>query len=135
MHVRQAFPGLDLGPLYQDCILRSHERRETYDAIASELCDYGLQWRGVGVDARAYRCRTDRLAIYSMRYGFEHQGRFSQYYREQFGEVPRATRGRLRGQPAWTGKKRIVAAVPPAKAGYFKPERSAILLQRLKDRA
>jgi len=62
---------LELGYLYQDCILRSEERREAYDVIATELCEYGLEWGGSHVDARAYRCRTDRLSIYSMRYGDE----------------------------------------------------------------
>lgn len=65
------FPGLVLSPLYEDCMLRSHERRETYDAIAGELCDYGLRWQGGEVDARAFRCKTDNLALYSMRYGDE----------------------------------------------------------------
>lgn len=75
MHLSQrnggAFPGLALAPLYDDCMLRSHERRETYDAIAEELCDYGLHWQGGDVDARAFRCKTDSLALYSMRYGDE----------------------------------------------------------------
>lgn len=75
MQSRQGMPGplhgLDLAPLYRDCLLDSRERRETYDVIAGELCDYGLQWRGGAVDAKAYRCRTGRLAIYSMRYGDE----------------------------------------------------------------
>lgn len=66
-----AFPGLVLSPLYDDCMLRSQERRETYDAIAGELCDYGLRWQGGDVDARAFRCKTDSLALYSMRYGDE----------------------------------------------------------------
>lgn len=66
-----AFPGLVLSPLYDDCMLRSHERRETYDAIAGELCDYGLRWQGGAVDARAFRCKTDSLALYSMSYGDE----------------------------------------------------------------
>ncbi len=66
-----AFPGLMLSPLYDDCMLRSQERRETYDAIAGELCDYGLRWQGGDVDARAFRCKTDSLALYSMRYGDE----------------------------------------------------------------
>lgn len=65
------FPGLVLSPLYEDCMLRSQERRETYDAIAGELCDYGLRWQGGEVDARAFRCKTDSLALYSMRYGDE----------------------------------------------------------------
>ena len=63
--------GLDLTPLYRECLLDSRERRETYDVIASELCDYGLKWRGAAVEARAYRCRTDRLAVYSLSYGDE----------------------------------------------------------------
>lgn len=66
-----AFAGLVLSPLYDDCMLRSYERRETYDAIAGELCDYGLRWQGGAVDARAFRCKTDSLALYSMRYGDE----------------------------------------------------------------
>lgn len=66
-----AFTGLLLSPLYDDCVLRSQERRETYDAIAGELCDYGLRWQGGMVDARAFRCKTDSLALYSMRYGDE----------------------------------------------------------------
>lgn len=66
-----AFPGLVLSPLYDDCMLRSQERRETYDVIAGELCDYGLRWQGGAVDARAFRCKTDTLALYSMRYGDE----------------------------------------------------------------
>jgi AraC-like DNA-binding protein len=37
------------------------------------------------------------LTQLSLRYGFDHQGRFSQYYRQEFGEVPSATRRRLRG--------------------------------------
>lgn len=63
--------GLDLEPLYQDCLLKSHERRETYDAIASELCDYGLEWAGSPVHALAYRCQAGDLNVYSMRYGDE----------------------------------------------------------------
>ncbi len=63
--------GLDLEPLYQDCLLKSHERRETYDAIASELCDYGLEWAGSPVHALAYKCQAGDLNIYSMRYGDE----------------------------------------------------------------
>ena len=63
--------GLDLAPLYQDCILKSHERRETYDAIAGELCDYGLEWGGSLVEARAFRCRAQAISVYSMRYGDE----------------------------------------------------------------
>lgn len=63
--------GLALAPLYQECMLRSNERRETYDVIAGELCDYGLQWHGGPVDARAFRCRTEQLALYSMHYGDE----------------------------------------------------------------
>ncbi|WP_432284155.1 AraC family transcriptional regulator [Aminobacter sp. BA135] len=65
------FPGLVLSPLYENCMLRSQERRATYDAIAGELCDYGLRWQGGEVDARAFRCKTDSLALYSMRYGDE----------------------------------------------------------------
>lgn len=34
------------------------------------------------------------LTQLALRYGFEHQGRFSQYYREEFGAVPRQMRGR-----------------------------------------
>lgn len=52
-------------------MLRSQERRETYDAIAGELCDYGLRWKGGSVDARAFRCKANILALYSMRYGDE----------------------------------------------------------------
>ena len=55
--------GLDLAPLYQDCILKSQERRETYDAVAGELCDYGLEWGGSLVDARAFRCRAQSISI------------------------------------------------------------------------
>jgi AraC-like DNA-binding protein len=33
----------------------------------------------------------------SLRYGFEHQSRFAQYYRTTFGELPRETRRRLLG--------------------------------------
>jgi AraC-like DNA-binding protein len=33
----------------------------------------------------------------SLRYGFEHQSRFAQYYRASFGELPRETRRRLLG--------------------------------------
>lgn len=72
-HVHGRLRGLDLSPLYQDCILKSHERCETYDAIAGELCDYGLQWSGSQVDARAFRCRVGGMSIYSMRYGDEVQ--------------------------------------------------------------
>jgi AraC-like DNA-binding protein len=69
--VHDRLRGLDLTPLYQDCILKSNERRETYDAIAGELCDYGLQWSGSLVDARAFRCKAPGMSIYSMRYGDE----------------------------------------------------------------
>jgi len=62
---------LDLEPLYQDCLLKSRERRETYDAIATELCDYGLEWAGSPVDALAYKCRAGELSVYSIRYGDE----------------------------------------------------------------
>jgi AraC-like DNA-binding protein len=38
------------------------------------------------------------LTQLSLLYGFDHQGRFAQYYRGQFGEAPSETRRRLRGQ-------------------------------------
>lgn len=66
-----ALPGLDLAPLYQERILASRERKETYSSIAGELCDYGLCWRGGVVDALAYRARMGAITIYSMRYGDE----------------------------------------------------------------
>jgi AraC-like DNA-binding protein len=37
------------------------------------------------------------LTHLSLRYGFEHQSRFAQYYRSAFGELPREARRRLRG--------------------------------------
>lgn len=66
-----AFPGLVLSPLYDGCMLPSQERRETYDAIAGELCGYGLRWQGGTADARALCCKTDSLALYSVRCGDE----------------------------------------------------------------
>ncbi|MCC8957357.1 AraC family transcriptional regulator [Bradyrhizobium sp. Pear77] len=62
---------LDLAPLYEDCLIRSDDRRESYDCIASELTDYRLDWRGAAVDVRAYRARMQNLAFYSLKYGDE----------------------------------------------------------------
>jgi AraC-like DNA-binding protein len=39
---------------------------------------------------------TQGLTSVCTRFGFEHQSRFAQYYRAEFGELPRETRARLR---------------------------------------
>lgn len=62
---------LDLSPLHGRCLLQSDVRRETYDCIASELCDYGLSWQGGAVDARAYAASTGRISICEIQYGDE----------------------------------------------------------------
>jgi len=62
---------LDLAPLYEQCLLHSDVRKETYDCIAGELCDYGLTWRGADVDARAYKARMGAISFYAMQYGDE----------------------------------------------------------------
>lgn len=70
---------LDLEPLYRECFLRSDVRRETYDCIATELCDYGLSWGGKRVDAHAHRARAGRVSAYAMGYGDEVTIRPSHY--------------------------------------------------------
>ena len=62
---------LDLTPLYGRCLLQSDIRRETYECIATELCDYGLSWQGGAVDARAYPAPTGRISIYASNSGDE----------------------------------------------------------------
>ncbi|MDH6230770.1 AraC-like DNA-binding protein [Mesorhizobium soli] len=62
---------LDLSPLYRNCVLRSDIRRETYDCIATELCDYGLAWSGGAVEARAYKAQAGSLSIHEIQYGDE----------------------------------------------------------------
>lgn len=66
-----AFHGLDLNPLYENCLFRSDIRKETYNSIATELCDYKLLWRGGSVDARGYRARTRNLSACVIQYGDE----------------------------------------------------------------
>jgi AraC-like DNA-binding protein len=66
-----SFPQLDLTTLERGCFLRSKVRRETYDGIASELCDYGLTWGTGPIDARAYRMRAGAISAYKILYGSE----------------------------------------------------------------
>ncbi|MDG3579719.1 AraC family transcriptional regulator [Rhizobium sp. YJ-22] len=66
-----ALQGLDLAPLYENCLFRSDIRKETYNSIATELCDYKLIWRGGSVDARGYRARTRNLSACVIQYGDE----------------------------------------------------------------
>jgi AraC-like DNA-binding protein len=66
-----SFPQLDLAVLHRGCFLSSKVRRETYDGIASELCDYGLTWGSGLTDARAYRVRAGNVSAYKILYGSE----------------------------------------------------------------
>lgn len=60
-----------LGPLYENCIVRSNERVQAHATIAKELSEYEIRWHGDNVDTRIYKLETPRLALYSMHYGSE----------------------------------------------------------------
>lgn len=55
--------------LHKNCIFEAREKSETHALVATELADHFLRWRGDRVAARMCKLDTERLALYSLRYG------------------------------------------------------------------
>ena len=72
VHAHHAAPDTpDLLPLYENCMFKSDLGRESHDLVAEELSDHNLKWGAGRIDTRLYKITTQRLSLFSLRYGAE----------------------------------------------------------------
>jgi AraC-like DNA-binding protein len=62
---------LNLTPLYQRRVFRSHRKVDSHEQVARELADHDLIWRGEAVDTELCKADIDQLQIMTLQYGAE----------------------------------------------------------------